>query len=186
MLSRVLIRHVPKSVLLNDVKPFKTTQCTPGIFWEPDEKGGYKDTRPRPSKIQMIRNGMKELKHEIALWRQEMQEALETDPIYIYRPGETDIKWRFGNSDALNKWKITTDSDNNEGFSKCSLTLNKQGKGLFSGFLSTRIPKDGRVKRAGYCNMQSLRARVGRFWEVVRTNELLQLHLCNLQQTQLQ
>lgn len=160
MLTRALIRCVPKNVLLNDIKHFKTAQCNCALFWEPDEKGGYKDTRPRPSRIQMIRDGMKELKHEIALWRQEMKEALETDPVYIYRPGETDIIWKFGNSEALNKWKVTSDSDHNEGFSKCSLELNKQGKGLFSGYLSTRLPKDGRVQRAGYCNIQTLRARV--------------------------
>lgn len=162
MLTRALIRHIPKSRLLNDVRPIKTTPCAYGLFWEPDEKSGYKDTRPRPSKIQLIRDGMTELKHEIALWRQEVQEALETDPVCIYRPGETDIIWRFSGNHSLDKWKTTSDSDNNEGFSKCSLTLNKQGKGLFSGYLSTRVPKDGRVKRAGYCNMQTLRARVGR------------------------
>lgn len=130
------------------------------LFWEPDEKGGYKDTRPRPSRTQLIRDGMKELKHEIALWRQEVQEAFETDPFYIYRPGETDVVWKFGSNEALDKWKVTSDSDHNEGFSSCSLGLNKQGKGLFSGHLSTRAPKDGRIKKAGYCNMQTLRARV--------------------------
>lgn len=161
MITRALFRYLPKKVLLNDVKHFQTTQQCTGLFWEKDEKGGYKDNRPRPSTIQMIRDGMKELKHEIALWQQEIKEAIENDPVYIYRPGETDIVWRFGDSDALNKWKTSSDSDHNEGFSKCSLTLNQQGKGLFSGYISIRTPKDGRIQRAGYCNMQTLRARVG-------------------------
>lgn len=80
------------------------------LFYERDEKGGYKDTRPRPSRTQMIRDGMKELKHEIALWTQEMKEILETDPIMVYRPGETDILWRFGGEESLQKWKVVHDS----------------------------------------------------------------------------
>lgn len=158
MIRAALARHAVKNVLI-DIRHFKTSAAA-SLFWEPDEKGGYKDTRPRPSKIKMIRDGMKELKHEIALWKQEIQEVLDTDPIMIYRPGETDIVWKFGSPDALEKWKVSSDSDHNEGFSNCSLTLTKQGKGLFAGYLSLRLPKDGRVKKAGYCNMQTLRARV--------------------------
>lgn len=159
MILSTLASRATRSILLNNVKQFRTTPCTP-LFWERDEKGGYKDTRPRPSRIQMIRDGMKEMKHEIALWRQEMKELFETDPILLYRPGETDIVWRFGDTESLDKWKTTCDSDHNEGFSTCSLALNKQGKGLFSGYLCTKVPKDGRIKKAGYCNMQTLRARV--------------------------
>lgn len=159
MLISAITRRLPKELLPKNAKHFRTTP-TASLFWEPHEKGGYKDTRPRPSKIQMIRDGFKELKQEIALWSQEVKEVIDSDPIYVYRPGETDVVWRFGSSESLEKWKVASDSDHNEGFSKCSLALNKQGKGLFSGYISIRVPKDGKVKRAGYCNMQTLRARV--------------------------
>lgn len=46
--------------------------------------------------------------------------------------------------------------DNKEGYSTCSLGLSPTGKGLFSGTLSTQLIKDGKAKRAGYCNMKSI------------------------------
>ena len=103
---------------------------------------------------------MKELKNEIQLWKEEVKEHLQGDPILAYRRGEIDIKWQFNTPESLAQWVTTNDSDHNEGFSSCEVRLSPGGKGLFSGILSTQVPKDGRIKRAGYCNMRSLRARV--------------------------
>lgn len=129
-------------------------------FWERDDKGGYKDNRPTPSFKETMRTGLQELKKEIALWSHEVKERFESDPILIFRPGEVDVLWQFEQDESLTKWIVTSDSDNNEGFSKASLTRTHHGKGLFHGELSMRVPKDGRVKRSGYCNMRTLRARV--------------------------
>lgn len=128
-------------------------------FWERDDKGGYKDNRPAPSFKETMRTGLQELKKEIALWSHEVKERFESDPILIFRPGEVDVLWQFEQDESLTKWLVTSDSDNNEGFSKASLTRTHHGKGLFHGELSMRVPKDGRVKRSGYCNMRTLRAR---------------------------
>ena len=133
---------------------------TLSLFWEPDEKGGYKDNRKPPSTTQMIRDGLKELKSEINLWTQEVKEQFENDPILLHRPGETDVVWNFGSEESLNKWTVTNDRDNNEGYSTSSFTLSKEGNGLFCGNLSTRIPKDGKIKRGGYCNIRTIRPRV--------------------------
>ncbi|XP_018327242.1 complex I intermediate-associated protein 30, mitochondrial [Agrilus planipennis] len=135
------------------------TSTSVNIFFEPDEKAGYNKNRKLPSRIELIREGFKELKTEIALWTSEVKERLEIDPVLEFRPGETDVAWRFKDEESLKNWIITSDSDNNEGFSNSSLTINKYGKGVFSGELSTRVPKDGKIKRAGYCNMTTLRAR---------------------------
>lgn len=161
-----LFRHCFVSRVRNiqELRNFQTSSALLNLFYEKDEKGGYKDRRPQPSKIQMIRDGMKELKQEIAMWTEEVKVAFESDPFYIYRAGETDVIWKFGNTEALSNWVVTSDSDHNEGYSTCSLTLNKQGKGMFSGNLSTRVPKDGRIKRAGYCNIRTLRARVSNYF----------------------
>ncbi|CAG9862789.1 unnamed protein product [Phyllotreta striolata] len=128
-------------------------------FWEKDDKGGYRDWKKMPPLKDQLREGLKDLKTEIGVWAQEMKERFEGDPILIFRPGEVDVQWRFGTTESLNKWMATSDADNNEGFSTCSLTLTKEGKGLFSGTLDKRIPKDGKVKRSGYCSMKSLRVR---------------------------
>lgn len=42
-----------------------------------------------------IADGMKELKKEILLWRDEMKEKFEDDPIVMYRPNEVDVAYRF-------------------------------------------------------------------------------------------
>ncbi|GLV32819.1 Complex I intermediate-associated protein 30 kDa [Carabus blaptoides fortunei] len=81
------------------------------------------------------------------------------DPICIHRPGETDIVWNFNSPEALDQWVTTSDKDHNEGYSSCSLTMNNYSKGVFTGDLNTRVPKDGKIKRSGYCNMRSIRAR---------------------------
>ncbi|KAF5280870.1 hypothetical protein FQR65_LT03019 [Abscondita terminalis] len=147
-----------KSNNLKQISGFKTS-CVLNLFYERDDKGGYADNRKFPSKIQMIRDGFKELKQEIALWSEEMKETFEADMCLEFRPGETDVVWRFQTQDSFKNWIVTSDSDHNEGFSKSSLTLSKHGKGLFSGTLNTELPKDGRIKKSGYCNMKSMRAR---------------------------
>ncbi|XP_046435314.1 complex I intermediate-associated protein 30, mitochondrial isoform X2 [Neodiprion virginianus] len=43
--------------------------------------------------------------------------------------------------------------------SNVSLQLTKSGRGLFSGYLDKRVPKTGNIKKAGYCNINTLRAR---------------------------
>lgn len=136
------------------------TTSTLTTFWERDVKSGYGEKGEKLSTTEMIREGLKELKGEIKLWKEEMKETFEFDPVMVFRPGETDVVWKFSGEDSLKDWVATSDKDNNEGYSSCSLSINKQGKGLFSGELVTRVPKDGRIKRAGYCNIRTLTARV--------------------------
>jgi NADH dehydrogenase [ubiquinone] 1 alpha subcomplex assembly factor 1 len=141
----------------NTMKSIHTTTFL-NTFWERDEKGGY-NTKTEVSMKEKLRVGLQELKKEIALWKQELKEDFEMDPILVCRPGETDVVWKFDSEESLKQWVVTSDSDHGEGFSTCSLVLTNNGKGLFSGELSTRVPKDGRIKRAGYCNIKTLRAR---------------------------
>ena len=143
---------------LSNKRAFQTSAVN--CFWERDPKGGYLRDRPRPSTKDLIRDGLKELKEEIKLWKEEVKEHLQGDPILAYRRGEIDVQWRFSTPESLSQWVTTSDSDHNEGHSSCELRLSPGGKGLFTGTLSTEIPKDGRIKKAGYCNMRSLRTRV--------------------------
>ncbi|CAH0552003.1 unnamed protein product [Brassicogethes aeneus] len=129
------------------------------VFWERTDKGGYRDDRQYPPFKDRMREGLKELKKEIVLWKQEVKDHFEGDPVLIFRPGEVDVQWKFNKPECLDKWIVTTDSDNNEGYSTANLDLTQYGKGAFTGHLSMRVPKDGRVKRAGYCNMRTIRAR---------------------------
>lgn len=79
---------------------------------------------------------MRDLKEEIKLWRQEVKEKLESDPILVFRPGETDIVFDFKAPDVLDKWTVTTDADHGEGKSTAALELSAAGAGLFTGKLT--------------------------------------------------
>jgi len=147
-----------KPNLLKEIgkKSISTSQKV-STLWEPDEKSGYK--KPFPSFKERMREGLSELKSEIKLWSQEVKDTWEGDPFLVCRPGEVDIAWRFLDENSLKHWTVSSDSDHNEGFSNCSLTQTNYGKGVFNGNLSLRIPKDGKIKRAGYCNIKTMRQR---------------------------
>ena len=129
-------------------------------FWERDKKGGYnRDLERKFWKKDVILSGLEELKGEIKLWKEEVTEKLRSDPVLIHRPGEVDVVWQFKQPNDFKKWVVTTDSDHLEGESKATFELSRGGHGIFHGTLSDKVPQDGRIKRAGYCNIKSMRAR---------------------------
>lgn len=130
------------------------------LFWEPDIKGGYNKNAKRVSRKQLILEGLQDLKQEIVLWKDEIKEKLESDPVLVFRPGETDVVWEFGLPEDRSKWKVASDSDHNEGHSRCTLEPSAAGRGLFHGTLASTVPQDGKIKRAGYCSVKTQRARV--------------------------
>lgn len=104
-----------------------------------------------------LKDGLKDLREEIGAWANEWKTKLGDDTHLFVTPGDKTHQWTFPNKEALEKWEVITDSDHNEGFSKCELTISPTGKGLFHGFVNTTPPKDGRIKYAGYCSMKSIR-----------------------------
>lgn len=82
------------TTLLNGkyIKPQNTNfiHTTPNLqlFWERHRKGGYNRDLKRLGHKELILNGLKELKKEIILWKNEVQEKLECDPVLIFRPGK--------------------------------------------------------------------------------------------------
>ncbi|XP_049877481.1 complex I intermediate-associated protein 30, mitochondrial [Pectinophora gossypiella] len=129
-----------------------------GLFWEKDRKSGY-DTAHNISYLEHLKNGFQELKYELKLFGQEIKEFMEADPLLIARPGETDLLWLFNEPPVLDKFVTTCDSDHNQGYSKCFLEMSNAGRAHFHGYLDTRVPKDGRIKKAGYCAIRSKRIR---------------------------
>jgi hypothetical protein len=81
--------------------------------------------------------------------------------------GEIDVLWCFNEQAVIDKFVTTCDSDHNEGFSSCSLEMSKAGRALFHGNLDLRVPKDGRIKKAGYCAMRSQRIRVRKSYRTI-------------------
>lgn len=66
---------------------FHTSDIRP-LFWERDRRGGYDTRLPELSRKQQILEGLRELKQEIVLWKEEVKEKLESDPVLVFRPGE--------------------------------------------------------------------------------------------------
>lgn len=155
-------QHVNESCRLL-VRQLETDLVRPGVlssglFWERHRKGGY-EKEQRVSTKELIINGLKELRTEFALFQQEWKEKLESDPLVVFRPGEIDVAFGFEKQTDLDRWVVTTDKDHGEGYSQAALELSPAGYGLFHGNLESRVPKDGRIKRAGYANIKSLRVR---------------------------
>lgn len=71
--------------------------------------------------------------------------------------------WSFGKKEDLEKFVVTADRDFNEGHSHANFEIGSAGYGYFNGFVDSRVPKDGKVKRSGYCNVKSIRAMVRKF-----------------------
>ncbi|XP_073984676.1 complex I intermediate-associated protein 30 [Rhodnius prolixus] len=143
--------------LFNSKSCFRTTTIRQ-LFWESDPKGGYK-SKNVTSRVQLIKDGFSELKNELILFGKECFQKLESDPVVLYQPGLIDKQWELHKKEHLDQWITTCDSDHGEGFSSCELTINNSGNGLFSGCLSTQVPKDGVIKRAGYCSVRTKRVR---------------------------
>lgn len=69
------------------------TTAVKSTFWEREKKSGY--AKKYPVTKQMILDGLKEMKDEIQMWKEEVKEKFESDPIMVFRPGEIDIAWKF-------------------------------------------------------------------------------------------
>lgn len=177
MISQLCRQGLLKNATAICLRSIHTTAVNE-TFWEREKKSGYAKKYPViPSKA-MILDGLQELKSEIKLWSEEVKEKFETDPILVFRPGETDIAWQFSGSlrdirflpdqstersvldkADFDKWVVTADSDHNQGTSTAVFERSAAGYGLFTGSLSVDMPIDGRIKKAGYCNIRSQRAR---------------------------
>lgn len=149
------------------------------IGWVRDRKDGYR-TQKEESETAHLKFGVKQLKNELKIWKEEVKEQFRYDPMMFVPPGkfvivifcciksiilsclsilgEIDTVFEFGKQEDLDKFVVTADSDHNEGYSHCTFKLNQSGYGHFSGVLDSTVPKQGQISKAGYCNITSLRA----------------------------
>ncbi len=87
-----------------------------------------------------------------------LQAMFKSCPPLSPSAGDLKMEFTFEAEDSVEKgWKTACDSDWGEGYSTCKLERSPDGRAaIFSGDLSTRVPRDGRIKRSGYCNMASI------------------------------
>lgn len=94
MFVQLCRRAAIKNISIRCTQGFHTTAVNT-TFWEREKKSGYGKKYPVIPTKSMILDGLKELKSEMQLWSEEMKEKFEGDPILCYRPGETDLAWKF-------------------------------------------------------------------------------------------
>jgi hypothetical protein len=86
--GNICLKNICQRVISRNLQ---TSSCK-YLFFESDPKSGYgNENLKKVKKHQLVREGLKELKHEIKLWREEVEEKFESDPILLYTPGRCDI-----------------------------------------------------------------------------------------------
>lgn len=94
MFVQLFNRAIIRNVSARSTQSIHTTVVNT-TFWEREKKSGYAKKYPLVPTKAMILEGLQELKKEIILWKDEVKEKLEGDPICVFRPGEVDIAWKF-------------------------------------------------------------------------------------------
>ncbi|XP_017793684.1 PREDICTED: complex I intermediate-associated protein 30, mitochondrial [Habropoda laboriosa] len=129
------------------------------IFEPP--RSGYPVVYDKPPEnlrfLARFRRACQEWKSEWNLYIQEFKAKLTLNP-KCFVQNEDDIIWKFdGTKKSLDQWIVNSDQDYSHGYSTAKLELSSHGTGIFHGILDTRVPKDGRTVRSGYCNITSVR-----------------------------
>ncbi|CAI9730804.1 Hypothetical predicted protein [Octopus vulgaris] len=150
----IFTRHLLLPLNLALIKVPCATRVT---FYQMDRKSGYDKNVGKHSKLKMAWEGLKHLKPETKLFLNEWKVKLENDPYLIREHLDHSYLWRFNSKNDTDQWVVTCDSDHRQGSSTATFEINKNGNGFFHGNLSTKIPKDGIVKDAGYVNIRSPR-----------------------------
>ena len=123
--------------------------------WERDKKAGYRKPINLP-KTKMIKDGVKMIGSEMGMWCEEMKEKFTADQnVFDIQHEDYEYVWKFHERQSVEEWLVTSDRDNSEGFSEGNFTFSRNNTALFHGHLSQQVPKDGVVKRTGYCNIRS-------------------------------
>lgn len=70
--------------------PQRWVHSTPvnSLFFESDPKAEYKKFRPKPSRREVLRNGLKQIKEEVQIWKNELSEAWAGDNVLAGMPGK--------------------------------------------------------------------------------------------------
>ncbi|XP_001607064.1 complex I intermediate-associated protein 30, mitochondrial [Nasonia vitripennis] len=151
--ARIVLRTVSK-------RSFHTTKRT-SLFHEWPDKEGYQQKSDEEKEWEQLSFKKrlllewKLMKIGIKEWAEQLASGAIRGPRLLMGEGEVDVVWRFkGAPNELKEWIVTTDKDNNIGFSTAQLDFTPQSKGLFHGFLDTKVPPDGEIKNTGYCNLR--------------------------------
>ncbi|CAK9297138.1 unnamed protein product [Gordionus sp. m RMFG-2023] len=110
-----------------------------------------------PSLLQKIK-GLKQFPEELKKLKEETQNLFRNcNDHFQDSHGKTEVLFDFKDEDSLSKWITKSDIDFDLGNSMCNLSMTKNKTGLFTGYINSALPQDGRVKYTGFCSMKSMR-----------------------------
>ena len=160
------LRHKSVCLSLRCILPSASTgqQARFISTWQevPSGEYGQRNKAKRPSLIKQVVNGVKRLPDECVKWTEEFvyKSKFPDYDIHITH-GDYDVLHKFDNFETIEEWTVTTDRSMMEGQSQAEFLLGPNKTGIFRGFLNTTVPKDGKTKAAGYCNIRSPAVMVG-------------------------
>ena len=108
--------------------------------------------RTEREKVQWMKDNFPQVFKKIDISVRETLRCVDKLPVFH---GEYNYFWKFDSEQKLEDWVVTSDSDNKQGFSRAFLALSRNKRALFYGNLSTEVPKDGELTRAGYVQLRS-------------------------------
>ncbi|RUS70365.1 hypothetical protein EGW08_021867 [Elysia chlorotica] len=146
-----LLKRSPK-----DIGSFisKRHEKSTAVFYERNKKGLDRDLKKRPLR-HALKMSLQNFGPELKLLYQEQKEAFTRFPVISVDHGNYELVYSFNDADSVKSWAVTADRDNEGGKSTANFTFSKNRTGLFHGYLSKEVPKDGKTKYAGYANITS-------------------------------
>ncbi|KAH7730304.1 Protein NUAF-1 [Aphelenchoides avenae] len=113
---------------------------------------------------------VQEVKENFGLFREKPK-----DDAYVFlngaQHGEVKVEYTFKDEKSLDIWYTGCDADWNEGYSNMELIRTERGTALFRGNISSRLPKDGKIQRAGWAAIKTqdfkafLRKKTMNYWK---------------------
>lgn len=138
----------------------------------------YHKPPPNLTFLEKLRLAAREFRGEFKLLYKELREDYSFLHTTHIVPNEDDVVWKFdGTEKSVDQWIVNCDRDYSVGYSIAKLELSSSGTGVFHGVLDTRVPKDGKTERSGYCNITTIRKlksfKREDFYDWTKYNELV-------------
>ena len=94
--------------------------------------------------------------------------ASEINAAFVYQDhlwsrveyGDYEPVFDFHTEEQVEQWSVTVDNDNKHGKSSATLEVSRNKTAVFSGYINTEVPDDGKQVYSGYATMVSPFKRV--------------------------
>ncbi|KAI8784299.1 complex I intermediate associated protein [Biomphalaria glabrata] len=149
---RSLLKNVAEN--FNQISIFKrsSTRRSTVIVYQKTKSG--RDEEPeKPPLRKAASAAFKSIIPETKKFITEQKDIWTRSPMIECEHGNYEVLCRFNKQSEVDKWIVSTDSDNKGGKSTAEFTFSKNKTGWFHGNICKEVPKDGLTKYAGWANI---------------------------------